>query len=490
MHSSFSSLDWFVFALYFVLLLVSSILLSRTKIQTSRDFFVGSNSMGMLFVAISVVATSQSAATFLGAPEYSYRGDLTYIGFYISSFLAVLFISYVLIPRFYAIKAMTVYELLTNRYGQGASQYAGIMFLVGRLFASGARLYIAALAVSMIIFSDIAALHVAISILTLMIAALAYTYFGGVKSVILSDTIQAVTYVSAGVAVLYFLYSSLGLDMQTILSKLANEQKLKLFDLSLDGSFNLLSLLTGWFLLNVAAYGLDQDMAQRLLSCKDEKEAKRSLIYSILFTVPVVVLFLAIGLLLYLFYQDATLSQSFQGESVTIFMYYILNEMPSGLRGFITVGAIAAALSSTNSVLGAMSSVAVEDIYRPFVEKRVRSYSNYHFVRVGRLMIVIFAILLSLMALLSYYWQQYTNLPLLSFALGVMAFSYSGLLGVYISALFTKRGSQKSVLFALIGGFLMVLLLQPYIFGFNLGFAWQIVIGTLVSFVIMQSSKQ
>jgi len=488
MNSSFSQYDWLVFVSYFLLLLVTSVILSRVKIKTSREFFVGGNSVSMLAVAISVLATSQSAATFLGAPEYSYRGDLTYLGFYLSSFLAVLFVSYILIPRFYAIKALTVYELLTVRYGIKASKYAGIMFLVGRLFASGARLYIGALAISMIIFSDIAAHHITVSIAILMFSALAYTYFGGVKSVILSDVIQAITYVGAGVAVLVYLYSSLDMDFSAISSKLYAEEKLKIVDFSMSGNFNIFTLFSGWLLLNIAAFGLDQDMTQRVLSCKNEAQAKQSLIYSILFTVPVVVLFLAVGLLLYIFYQDASLTQSFQGSSVTIFMYYILNEMPEGLRGFVTVGAIAAALSSTNSVLGAMSSVAVEDIYRPWIEKR-SLVDDYHFVKAARVSILVFAFLLSLMAIISFYWQQFTDLPLLSFALGVMAFSYSGLLGVYFSALFTKRGSEATVLLALIAGFLTVLSLQPYIFGFELGFSWQIVLGTVVSFLIMMVGK-
>ena len=92
--------------------------------------------------------------------------------------------------------------------------------------------------------------------------------------------------------------------------------------------------------------------------------------------------------------------------------------------------------------------------------------------------------------MLSYYWQRYSEGSLLSFALGVMAFAYSGLLGVYFSAIFTERGNEKTVLLALVGGFMTVLFLQPYIIGmvvdYKLGFAWQIVIGTVVAFVIMQ----
>ena len=504
MESSFATIDWIVFGSYFAVLILSSVLLSQGKIENSRDYFVGGNAVPMWAVAISVLATTQSAATFLGGPEYAYKHDLTFLGFYLSAFLGVLFVAKVLIPRFYAINAVTVYELLEVRYGASAKRNAGIMFLIGRLFASGARLYIGALAISMILFMDIAASHVALAIIILVLGALAYTYFGGVKSVIYSDIIQAVTYIGAALVVLFYLYTTLDADFSTIVATLSADEKLKLFNFSWDFSsannFNVWGLMSGWFLLNIAAYGLDQDMTQRVLSCKDKKEGERAIIISVLMTIPVVLIFLFIGLLLYLFYNHPEFStlnsgveQTFAGEKITILMYYILHEMPEGLRGLVTVGAIAAALSSTNSVLGAMSSVAIEDLYKPYKEKQ-GTVEAYHFVKAARVGVLLFAVLLAAMAMLSYYWQRYSEVSLLSFALGVMAFAYSGLLGVYFSAIFTKRGSETSVLFGLIGGFVTVLLLQPYLLGqiagYALGFAWQIVIGTAVAFGIVQMGKR
>lgn len=488
MQSMFSPLDWMVFLGYFLVLAFTSFVFSRVKITSTRDYFVGSQSMPMLAVAVSVLATSQSAATFLGVPEFSYAHDFTFIGFYFSALLAVIFVAFVLIPKFYAMNAVTVYELLEKRYGKSAKEQAGIMFLVGRVLASGARLYIGALAISMILFGDILFTHMAISILILVFGALAYTYFGGVKSVILSDIIQAITYIGAGIGVLVFLYYSL--ENIDILQTLNEHNKLQVFDTSLDGKFSIIGLLTGWLLLNIAAFGLDQDMTQRVLSCKNEKEAAKSLIVSVLMTIPVVLLFLSIGVLLFLFYLQSDVTQSFEGEKITIFMYFILNEMPEGLRGLVTVGAIAAALSSTNSVLGAMSSVAVEDIYKPYKLKKAPLTDEKHFIKSARVAVLFFALILSLMAMLSYFWQRYSDLSLISFALGIMAFAYTGLLGVYFSAIFTKRGSAKTVPFALAGGFLAVLALQPYTFGISIGFSWQIVIGTLVAFFVMQVEKE
>lgn len=499
MQSNFTTLDWIIFFSYFLILILTTVILSQAKVKTSRDYFTGGNAMPMLAVAISVLATSQSAATFLGGPEYSYKHDLTFLGFYVSAFLAVIFVSKVLVPKFYAINAITVYAYLEHRYGTTSKRYAGMMFLVGRLFASGARLYIGALAISMILFSDILVIHIAISIAILMIGALGYTYFGGVKSVIFSDIIQALTYVGAAVAVLVYLYYSLNSDFSTIVNTLNQNDKLKLVDFSFTGGFTIWTLFTGWFLLNIAAYGLDQDMTQRVLTCKNREEGAKSLIYSILFTLPVALLFLVIGLLLYLFYlhpelssiKTACVDQNVDGQSVKIFMLYILNEIPEGLRGLVTVGAIAAALSSTNSVLSAMSSVAIEDIYRPWISKNSRD--EKHYLRASRLMVVLFALLLSVMGMISFYWQQYSELPLLNFALGVMAFAYASLLGVYGAAIFTNRGNETTVRFALIGGFLTVLVLQPYIIGniieLKVDFSVMMIVGTMVSFGIMLLGK-
>jgi len=171
--------------------------------------------------------------------------------------------------------------------------------------------------------------------------------------------------------------------------------------------------------------------------------------------------------------------------------------MPEGMRGLVTVGAVAAALSSSNSVLSAMSSVAIEDLYKPW-KMRQGITDEMHFVKAGRNAVLFFAVALSLMAMLSYYWQRYTELPLLSFALGVMAFAYTGLLGVFGAAIFTKRGNETTVPLALLGGFMTVLLLQPYVLGdslgellgFKVGFAWQILGGTFVAFGVMMMGKK
>jgi len=507
--SQYQLLDWFVFAAYGLLLVTTGWFFNRRS-ANSQDYFLGGNSMPVWVVAISVLATSQSAATFLGGPDQGYRGDLSYLTTNIGAVIAALLVSAFLIPRFYQYKVYTVYQLLEQRFGEKAKQQAGIMYLFGRVFASGARLYMAAIAVSMILFGNFDASSVIWSIVLMTTIGLLYTVYGGIRTVIYSDVVQCFVYVSAAVLVIYFLFKAIPADLGSIISALQNPapdtaSKLSFFHFDLDfspsGVFNFWSIMTGIVLLNVAAFGLDQDMTQRVLTCKNAKEGSKAMLFSVLMVVPVMFLFICIGLLLFIYYQrpdimsqSGTLdgTPSFQGENVTIFMYYVLNEIPAGVKGFVTVGIIAAALSTLNSGLNSMASVLVQDIYRPYQQKRKAAYSEEHYVKAGQAAMVIVAVALASMASLCYYWQQYTDMPLLQFALSVMVFSYSGLLGVYLITLFSSRGSQRSVTAALLGGFISTLFMQPYVlqtvlpteYQFSLGFTWQLCIGTAISTLI------
>jgi SSS family transporter len=514
MSAEYTSLDWLVFFAYGAILLLSGWWVNRKKSTSSADYFLGGNAMPVWMVSISVLATSQSAATFLGGPDMGYRGDLSYLATNIGAFIAALFVAFYLIPKFYQYKVFTVYELLEQKIGPRAKKHAGIMYLFGRVFASGARLYMAAIAVAMILFGDIAAESIVYSSIIITVIGLLFSVFGGVRSVIYSDVIQAVVYISAAVFVIYFLVIAIPADFSTIIAALQDPaittegfiqtSKLTLLNFNLDfssaGMFGFWSSITGFLLLNIAAFGLDQDMTQRVLTCKTAKEGSKAMLLSVVLVIPVMLLFLVIGLLLFIFYQRpdlmgegaVTAMTSFEGAKVTVFMSYVLNQIPAGVRGLVTIGIIAAALSTLNSGLSSMSSVLVQDLYRPFNLNKGRQFADNHYVKAGKVSMIIVAIALASMAILCFYWQQYTDTPLLAFALSVMLFSYSGLLGVYFTALFTKRGSEHSVTAALITGFVITLLFQPYIqtlylpatLVFDLAFTWKLCIATFISTLV------
>jgi Na+/proline symporter len=281
--------------------------------------------------------------------------------------------------------------------------------------------------------------------------------------------------------------------------------KLQMFDFSLNltSPYALAAAVTGLVLINAANAGLDQDTTQRLLACENARQGNHALYASVWASIPVILLFLCIGALLHIFYERPDLmgqaggavAATFQGEKISVFMHFILSEIPPGLRGLVVVGVIAAA--AINSGLISMAAVLINDFYRPWVERKgVRD--ERHYITAGRIAVVALGSLLFAMSILCFYWQRYSNLPLLDFVLGVMAFAYSGLLGVYITAIFSGRGSSRSVMAALAIGFLTILAFQGYVVD-SLGlpglmktvaFPWQLCLGTAVATFVCMLGRQ
>ena len=138
MDARFTALDWTIVGGYIVILALAGFLSTRRQ-RSADDYFLAGQSVPVWLIAVSVLSTTQSAATFLGAPDFSYRGDYTYLASNIGPLIGAFLVGRYLIPRFYAEGVTTVYELLRERYGPVAMRAAGLMYLVGRIFASGAR---------------------------------------------------------------------------------------------------------------------------------------------------------------------------------------------------------------------------------------------------------------------------------------------------------------------------------------------------------------
>lgn len=488
----FHVLDWVVLGSYLAAV-VGLGLGFRRRAARRREFFLAGRSMPTWAVAISILATAQSAATFVGGPEQAYSGDLTYLSANLGGFFAVLLVAVFFLPAFYRRDVVSIYELLGQDFGSGAQQAASAMFMVGRVFASGARLFIAAIPFSLIAFGGTDPLSMLISIAIIVSAATLYTLAGGIRAVIWTDVLQAVVYIGAvGVAVwLLWLKMPMGpVDLVHALRSGGDAAKLTIVDASIDLTFtkpyNLWAVLLGLTLLNTAAFGTDQDLTQRMLTCKSAARGSWSLILSYLIGWPVLVLFMLAGLLLYVYYQRPDLMGDAAPvapttESAHVFVRWILQEMPAGLRGLMMAGLFAAAMSSLDSALTAMASTTVSDFYRPLRYRQGKGdMTPGRQVRVSRVAVVFWAIPLAGFAAFCVFWQRQGGQRLIDFALEVMVFAYSGLLAVFLTALFTRRGNSFTAIAALATGFSSVLALQAT----PLAFAWKMLAATTLSFAV------
>ncbi|MFN0132167.1 MAG: sodium:solute symporter [Phycisphaerales bacterium] len=481
MPHHFSLLDWLIVALYFALLAASGWWFSRREPSGAREYFLAGRQMPVWAVAISVVATATSAATFIGAPEEAFAGNLTYLSTNIGAFIAVAVVAIFFIPAFYRHNVTTVYDLLEVRFGRPAKMGASWAFLIGRILASGARLFIGAIPLALILFRDDHPAAVIASIAILVVVGILYTLVGGIRSVIWTDAIQTLVFVVAVAAAAAILLSRIPVPLGQIISELRATQvgegsKLVAVTTGLDPAkpllgfdpaqaYTLLTAVCGFSLLMIAAYGTDHDLAQRMLTCKTPFKGSMSAVTAIIINLPIVALFMCIGLLLYVFYQRPDLMGAAAPHDAPtagrkVFLTFILTEMPSGLSGLMMAGLFATGLGSFNSALNAMAAAFVNDCYTPLRPGK----SERHYLVAGRFAVAGWGIILGAFACFCVFWQEGSGDTLIQFALNVMTFAYAGLLGVYFTALFTKRrGNSRSALAALAVGFVVVGLMQKQV---------------------------
>ena len=493
----FAPIDWLVIVAYMGMMVAIGVFSSR-KQEDADTFFLGGRAMPAWAVALSVLATTLSAATFIGVPQMAYGGDLTYLILNIGTMLAAFVVAFVLIPPVYKAGTVTIYGYLGKRYGQPAMAAASIMFLMGRLLASGARLFIAAIAFSLMLYGDTSPRELILAIAILGVIGTIYTTFGGIKAVIWTDTIQIVVVVFAAGLSIFLLMRAIPLPFAEILQVLRDSpdgNKLRVLDLQHNWSMNY-TIWTGVIastFVSTACYGTDYDIAQRMMTAKSPLQGGLALISACLLGIPVVCLFLFIGLLLSIFYgRPDIMGAAAPLDVITgterVYPQFLLNHLPAGLRGVAMAGMFAAAMSSFDSAINAMAGTAVADLYMPWRRWTNQETAPRDALVAPRLAVVFMGLLLTAFAILAAFLHAQGGQGLVNFALGIMAFALAPLLGVFMAAILTRRGNSASAIAAFIVGAAAVLLLQPYALdkwcNFKLGWPWIWVVAAPISFAV------
>ncbi|QOJ01752.1 MAG: sodium:solute symporter [Phycisphaeraceae bacterium] len=511
--STFGLADWLVVAGYFALLAGSGAYFAwrarRQRLANAADYFTAGHAMPVWAVAVSILATAQSAATFTGVPEQSYTGNLAYLATNLGGLVAAFILAGVFIPAYYRRNVTTPYQLLETRLGRGARLATSWAYMIGRVFASGSRVFVGAIPVSIALFGDADAGHMAIAVSAFMAFGIVYTLAGGITSVIWTDVLQVCVYLGAAVLAVVLLASRVEAPWGEVLSAVreggpGGASKLELFPSGFrdDGTFhwgqsiNLVTILTGFVLLTLASHGADQDLVQRMLTTKSASRGSWSVISGVLVGIPAVALFLVWGLLLWVLYQRPELMSRppavVPKSSDVVVLTYILHELPAGAAGLMIAGVMAAGPAGINAGLNSMASTFVTDVYR----HRVPGRSEAHYLRVSRLAVVGWGVVLGAFALLCIPWKEAAGQTIIDFVLGVMNFAYAGLLGVFLTALFTRRGNSVSAVAALVAGALTVLAMRPEVWrlagrwwtgdpafeaGFSLAWPWHLITASAVA---------
>jgi SSS family transporter len=471
-----STLDLTIIAGYLLFTITIGIWYGRGE-ENLEDYFLGGRRVGWVAILLSIVATEASALTFIGTPAFAYNHNWTYIQLLIGTIIARFIIAGVFIKQFYDYKVFTVYEYLSKRFGTGSKNWCSIVFLITRILASGVRLFGASIIVSVTTgFSPLT------SIIIIATAAVLYTIIGGIKAVIWTDACQAIVFLGGGLIALLFILKDIPNGWEGVMNITQGTSKFKFLDFSLNckDAYTIWAGIIGSTFLTMATHGTDQDLVQRMLTARDYKRSRRALILSGFADIPIVILFLAIGSLLFAYFQ-AVPTPGLPEKADDIFPYYIIHHLPRGLIGLLIASVFAAAMSSIDSALNSLSTTWINDFYRPYIKKDA---SERHYLTMAKVFTALFGIFLIFIAFLSRDTQQ-----VLILGLKIGTFTYGALLGVFLLGFLTTRGNDVGNAISIVVSIIAILLIELYT---DVAWIWYVMIGTFITFAVgyLFSAKQ
>jgi SSS family solute:Na+ symporter len=333
------------------------------KQKTVKDYFIGSKEVPWWVISFSIVAAETSTLTFISIPGLAYLTNLNFLQLTFGYLIGRLIVAQFFLPAYYKGELSTAYSYLQNRFGNKARSLASVIFLFTRTAADGVRLF--ATAIPLYLMLNISPV---IAIIIIASVALLYTFTGGVKGVIWVDAIQMLIYIGGAILAVIYLITYIPGNIDEILSSTEIAHKLSVFNLGLDKGFTeffsqpytLLSGLIGGAFLSMSSHGTDQLVVQRLLAAKDLGESKKAIITTGVIIIFQFALFLIIGVLLFAYYGSLNV------KSDEIFSKFIIEVLPSGVKGIIIAGLFAAALSTLAGSITSLSSSVMLDLYLPF----------------------------------------------------------------------------------------------------------------------------
>ncbi len=451
----------------------------RGKNNTIEAYLLGGRNLPWWTILISIVATETSTATVLSIPGDGYSGAgyrflQLAMGFAIGRVLVTIF----LLPRYFEGKLISAYEILGVRFGGFTKRCASILFLITRNLGDGLRLFLAAMVLQKTVGWPLEWSAIVMGVLTI-----AYTYFGGMRSVVWNDCIQFVIYMVGAIAAVFVIISYLPEGWKTFFEFAEANNKFQFIDprFSLTDSNTLWAGIIGGAVLSLGSHGTDQMMVQRYLSARDERDARWAVITSGIVVFFQFALFLTIGALLHCFYAQQGELPNIKNDEV--FAHFLVHSFPqnTGLIGLMLAAILAAAMSTLSSSLQSSASSVVSDLWLP--NCRVLP-SDRTQVLVTRLFTVAFGIIQVGIGI----WASTFDDSVVRNALTIAGFSTGILLGFFSLAVFSKTCTQTAALIGAAGGLAMMLFLQfglPLIpsFGTKIAFPWLAVFGTLTTFL-------
>ena len=287
-----------IIAIYFAILLLVSYFTNRNS--TKQSFFTCDKNSHWFLVAFGMIGASLSGITFISVPGTVHQDGLTYLALVFGFLLGYIFIAFVLLPIYYKLNLTSIYTYLNNRFGKKSYLTGATFFFLSKVVGASLRLYLVAEVLDIFLFQPYGIPYI-LGILFTIFLIWVYTFKGGIKTIVWTDTLQTASMLLAVGISIYFIKNQLNLSFGELLTTIQESPYTHIIDWKNKswGSF-FLSLLNG-ALIAIVMTGLDQDMMQKNLTCKNLKDAQKNIISYSVILIPVNLLFLVLGILIYTF---------------------------------------------------------------------------------------------------------------------------------------------------------------------------------------------
>lgn len=416
-----------VILLYFLVLLLISWLTGR-KNTNNEAFFLGNRQSPWYIVAIGMIGSSLSGVTFISVPGWVRSTDMTYMQMVLGFFVGYIVIAKVLLPLYYKLQLTSIYEYLNSRMGRNSYKTGASFFLLSKILGAAARLYLVVLILQTSVFNQWN-IPFAVTVVASILLVWLYTYRSGIRTIIWTDTLQALCLIAMLIIIIWQIKDHMNLNFTGMVKTIADSPHSRIFEFEdWNSKQHFVKQFFSGVFTSIVMTGLDQDMMQKNLSCRSLKDAQKNMyVYGFAFT-PINFMFLSLGILLVTMASQMNIQLPASGDEI-LPMFCTSGILGQSILIFFTIGIIAAAFSSADSALTALTTsfcVDILEIKDYDAKKAKRTRLNVHIM-----MSVAFVIIILL-------FKAVNDRNVIDAIYTIASYTYGPLLGLYVFGLFTK----------------------------------------------------
>ena len=485
-----SSLILTVFIVYTLLILVIAHLTSRKS--DNATFFTGNRKSPWFVVAYGMIGASLSGVTFMSVPGNVYTSQFTYFGLVLGYIIGYAVIALVLLPLYYKLNLTSIYSYLEMRFGRRSEKTGAAFFIISRLLGSALRMYLVVFVLYEFVFKawGIPFWVPAVIFIALI---LVYTFKGGIKTVVWTDTLQTTFLILAAVITAVCILKELNISIPDLLKASGEQGLTKMFETDPNHSkFWLKQIISGAF-ITIVMTGLDQDMMQKNMTCKSLRDAQKNVITSSILFIFVNIIFLCLGASL-IYYAQQTGFQLPTNESGVVVNDKIFPAIAFNFSKFTSVvfviGLVAAGYSSADGTLTALTTTFCYN-FLDFGSNT--NISEEQKLKKRKLIHIIFAVLYLLVIIA---FRPFHNQSLIDKVFEIAGYTYGPLLGLYTFGLFIKnrKPADRIVPYIAIASPVLSYILNVYsthLFnGYKFGFEILIINGLITFMALLATSHK